>query len=264
MVSIACDALSVDLGRRRVIESLSLAVAPGELVGIVGPNGAGKSTLLRAMVGLVAPAAGGVAIDGAAMARVPRRDLARRVAYLPQGQTVHWPVSVERLVSLGRLPHLAPMSRLSPADRDAIEQAMERADVTAFRDRIATELSGGERARVMLARALAVGAAALIVDEPLAALDPGHQIDVMTLLRREAARGLLVIVVLHDLTIAARYCQRLVLIDHGRVVADGAPAQVLTAERLRDVYGITARIERERDGTLIVPHARVDGRDPAA
>ncbi len=258
MVTIGCDALSVRLGGRRVLDGVTLDLAAGGLIGVIGPNGAGKSTLLRALLGLVPPEQGRVTIDGVALTSVPRRDLARRIAYLPQGQTVHWPLSVERLVSLGRLPHLAPMSRVSPADAAAIQRAMERADVAQFRTRIVTELSGGERARVMLARALAVEAQALMVDEPLAALDPGHQLDVMDLLRREADDGRLVVVVLHDLTIAARHCDRLVLLDAGRVVADGAPVQVLTAERLARVYGVVARIE---DG-LVLPTGRIDARPP--
>ena len=184
------------------------------------------------------------ATSASTAATSPRcRALIWRGAYVPQGQTLHWPLSVERLVGLGRLPHLAPMSRISAADTAAIERAMARADVLDLRDRIATELSGGERARALFARALAVEAPALIVDEPLASLDPGHQIDVMDLLRAEAAAGGTVIVVLHDLTFAARYCDRLLLIDKGRVMADGAPAAVLTADRLQAVYGIDARVE---------------------
>ena len=260
MVTIACHDLSVRLGRQHALDGVSLELAPGTLVGVIGPNGAGKSTLLRSMAGLVAPESGTVTIDGTPLPEIPRRDLARRVAHLPQDQSVHWPVSVERLVSLGRLPHLAPLSRISPDDTAAIRRAMDRVDVTRFRDRTVTELSGGERGRALLARALAVEAGALLVDEPLAALDPGHRIDVMTLLRREAASGLTV-VVLHDLTTAARYCDRLVLLDGGRLVADGTPGEVLTPERLRDVYGISARIEHSADGTLVVPAARVD---PAA
>lgn len=254
MVTLRCEGLSVRLSQRPVLRDLTLDIPPGGLVGVIGPNGAGKSTLLRALAGLIAPDGGRVTIDGTAVTAIPRRELARRIGYLPQGQTVHWPISVERLVSLGRLPHLAPMSRLTAADRDAIERAMARADVLQFRNRLATELSGGERGRVMLARALAVEAPVLMVDEPLAALDPGHQIDVMELLGREVTAGTTVIVVLHDLTIAARYCHRLVLIDEGNIVADGAPAAVLTPERLRDIYGVSARI----DGDLIVPTARID------
>jgi iron complex transport system ATP-binding protein len=242
MVSIVLDHVGVTLGRRAVVRDVCAALEPGSLTAIVGPNGAGKSTLARAMLALV-PATGRILVDGADAAAIPRADLARRIAYLPQGQLLHWPLTVERLVGLGRLPHLAPMSRISAADTAAIERAMIRADVFDLRDRIATELSGGERARVLFARALAVEAPALIADEPLASLDPGHQIDVMELLRAEAASGALVVAVLHDLTLAARYCDRLLLIDEGQIVADGAPAAVLTPARLRRVYGIDARVE---------------------
>lgn len=242
MVSLRLDGASVTLGRRAVVQGVTTGFAPGTLTAIVGPNGAGKSTLARAILALV-PRTGSIAVDGEDVAAMSRARLAQRIAYLPQGQTLHWPLSVERLVGLGRLPHLGPMSRIAEADAAAIERAMERADVLDLRARDATELSGGERARVLLARALAVEAPALIADEPLASLDPGHQIDVMELLRAEARGGGLVIAVLHDLTMAARYCDRLVLIDRGRLVADGTPAEVLTPANLRAVYGIEARVE---------------------
>ncbi|WP_338425191.1 ABC transporter ATP-binding protein [Sphingopyxis kveilinensis] len=242
MVTLALDRVGVTLGRRAVLHDVSATFAPGTLTAIVGPNGAGKSTLVRALLALI-PATGSVRVDGVEAATMLRAELARRIAYVPQGQLLHWPLTVERLVGLGRLPHLAPMSRISAADAAAIERAMARADVLDLRDRVATELSGGERARALFARALAVEAAALIADEPLASLDPGHQIDVMELLRGEAAAGATVIAVLHDLTMAARYCDRLLLIDGGRAVADGPPAEVLTAERLRAVYGIEARVD---------------------
>jgi iron complex transport system ATP-binding protein len=232
---------------------MTVALEPGALVGVIGPNGAGKSSLIRALLGLVRPAAGRVTIDGRDVSTLDRRGIARAVAYLPQGQTLHWPLSVERLVALGRLPHLGPLSRLTSRDESAVERAMVRADVLHLRDRIATELSGGERARVLLARALAVEARALIADEPLAALDPGHQIDVMTLLQAEARDGALVVTVLHDLSMAARWCDRLLLMDGGRLLADGAPMAVLTADTLARVYGITARIEQ----AFILPTGRV-------
>ena len=256
MVTITLDAVSVDLAGRTVLHDVSARMEPGRFVGIVGPNGAGKSTLVRAMLGLAPLSAGTVRLGGDDIAALPARTIARSLAYLPQGQTLHWPLSVERLVALGRLPHLAPFSRLSETDRAAIDEAMERADVTDLRDRIATELSGGERARVMLARALAVGAAGLVADEPLASLDPGHQIDVMELLAREARAGGLVVAVLHDLTMAARYCQRLLLVDQGRVVADGTPADVLSAARLRQSYGIEALVDLSGASPMIVPIAR--------
>lgn len=241
MVSLRLDAVSVALGRREVVRDVSAEFAAGTLTGIIGPNGAGKSTLARAILAL-ARHSGRVLLDGEEVAALSRASLARRIAYLPQGQTVHWPVTVERLVGLGRLPHLAPMSEMTAADAEAIERAMARADVADLRHRIANELSGGERARVLLARALAVTAPALIADEPLASLDPGHQIDVMALLQNEARAGGLVIAVLHDLTMAVRYCDRLLLIDGGRVVATGTPAEVLTPANLRAVYGIDADV----------------------
>jgi iron complex transport system ATP-binding protein len=262
MVSVAIDRLSVDLGRRSVLKGVSAAMQAGEFVGIIGPNGAGKSTMVRAMLGLVRPAGGEVRIDGRLLGELPPRAIAKALAYLPQGQTLHWPLGVERLVALGRLPHLAPLSRISDEDRAIIAEALERADVGHLAGRIATELSGGERARVMLARALAVGASGIVVDEPLAALDPGHQIDVMELLAREAASGALVVAVLHDLTMAARYCSRLLLIDGGRLVADGTPAEVLTAERLRTVYGIAALVDTSNGAPVIVPLQRVPKGQP--
>lgn len=256
MVTIRLDALGVTLGRRQVVRDFSATLGPGTLIGIVGPNGAGKSSLLRAVLGLLPVSAGAALIDEAPVSALSRAALARKIAYLPQGQTLHWPLSVERLVALGRLPHLAPMSALAADDVAAIERALGRADVAALRTRIATELSGGERARALLARALAVEAPALVVDEPLASLDPGHQIDVMTLLRSEADAGSLVIAVLHDLTMAARYCDRLLLMDGGILIADGAPVAVLNAERLRSVYGIEATIDASGEAPLIVPRAR--------
>jgi iron complex transport system ATP-binding protein len=259
MVTIHAQGLSVRLGRHPAVNGIDLHLEPGQLVGVIGPNGAGKSTLIRAMLGLVKRESGSVLIDGADSARLTRREIARRIAYLPQGQTLHWPLAVERLVALGRMPHLGPLSRLSAEDEALIDAALARADVLHLKGRVATELSGGERARVLLARALAVGAPALIADEPLAALDPGHQIDVMDLLKGEAKAGSLVVTVLHDLGMAARYCDRLVLMDRGSLVADGAPLDVLTEERLARVYGISARIDASGDWPLILPTGRVKG-----
>ena len=252
MVTVAIERLGVMLGKREVLQDVSAVLRPGTLTGVIGPNGAGKSTLVRAMLGL-APAMGRVLVDGKELADIVRADLARRIAYLPQGQVLHWPLTVERLVALGRLPHLAPFSRIGDADRNAIDRAMALADVEHLRGRVATELSGGERARVLLARALAVEAMGLVADEPLAALDPGHQIEVMALLRRQVKAGALVVVVLHDLTMAARHCDRLLLLDHGRLVADGRPEIVLTADRLSEIYGIRAWIGKAEGQPMIVP-----------
>lgn len=255
MVMLALDHVGVALGGSEVVRCVSARLSAGALTGIIGPNGAGKSTLARAMLGLV-PFTGHVAVDGEAIATIARDRLARRLAYLPQGQTLHWPLTVERLVGLGRLPHLGPLSHIAAADEAAIERAMRRADILHLRTRDAMQLSGGERARVLLARALAVEASALIADEPLASLDPGHQIDVMDLLRAEALNGTLVITVLHDLTMAGRYCDRLLLMDEGRIVADGSPAEVLTRDHLRAVYGIDAHIDLAGAWPAITPLGR--------
>ncbi|ODP37972.1 ABC transporter ATP-binding protein [Sphingomonas turrisvirgatae] len=255
MVMLVTRNLSVMLGHRRILDGIDLDFAPGALIGVVGPNGAGKSTLVRALTGLIAYS-GSIALDGCEASTIARRERARATAYLPQGQTLHWPLTVDRLVQLGRLPHLGPLSRIVDVDRAAIERAMVRADVLTLRDRIATELSGGERARAMLARALAVEAPILIADEPLAALDPLHQFEVMELLAAEAAAGRTVIAVLHDLAMAARYCSRIVMIEHGRVVADDRPVAVLGSQRLAAVYGIRAEMDWRGD----VPRLALLGR----
>lgn len=258
MVTIACEGLEVALGGRPVLSGIDLALEAGALIGVIGPNGAGKSTLARAMLNLVPAAAGRVLVDGEDAARLRASALARRIAYLPQGQELHWPLSVERLVGLGRLPHLAPFSRIGAEDHAAIETAMRDTGTLALRHRIATELSGGERARVMLARALATGASALIADEPLASLDPGHQMEVMALLADRARGGALVIVVLHDLSVAARFCDRVLLLDRGRLVADGTPSAVLSDAALAEVYGIAAWRGVADGVPLLVPLSRLD------
>ncbi len=248
MVSLVAEGLSVAIRGRRVLHDVTLTLDRGR-VGVLGPNGAGKSTLVRALLGLV-PTTGRVAIDG--VEGRARADIARRVAYLPQGQQLHWPVSVERLVALGRLPHLAPFSRLSDADRAAIDRAMAAADVADLAQRPATELSGGERARALLARALAVEAPALIADEPLASLDPAHQLAGMALLRAQADAGVLVVAVLHDLALAARHCDRVLVLDRGAIVADGAPYDALTPELLASTFGIRAAVAEVEGARALV------------
>ncbi|HEX7782226.1 MAG TPA: ABC transporter ATP-binding protein [Sphingobium sp.] len=256
MVAIAIEDLHLSLDKQSVLRGVDARLEGGMLIGVIGPNGAGKSTLARTILGLQRPCRGRVTIDDEDVTTLTRARIARTIAYLPQGQTLHWPLAVERLVALGRLPHLAPFSHISDADRDAIDRAMTKADVLALRERTATQLSGGERARVLLARALAVEAPVLIADEPLASLDPGHQLEVMDLLKAQARGGVTVIAVLHDLTLAARFCDRLILLDRGQIAADGDPADVLNAQNLAQVYGIRAWLGAVEGGPVVIPVQR--------
>lgn len=236
-----------------ILHDVDFRLDPNEVVGLIGPNGAGKTTLLRCLIGLARPERGDIRLDGRSLAEWPSRARAGAMAYLAQNPDCHWPMSVERVVALGRLPHLDPWQAIAPGDIAAIERAIQATDISHLRDRSVTSLSGGERARVLLARALAVEAPFLFADEPVAGLDPGHQIQVMDLLRRSAGRDRAAVVVLHDLTLAARHCTRLVLLAEGRVVADGPPGEVLTAPILARIYGIAARIETHDGALMVVP-----------
>ncbi|HEY8352488.1 MAG TPA: ABC transporter ATP-binding protein [Sphingomonadales bacterium] len=245
---IVVENLSVELGGRRVLDSLGFHAPAGMVTGLIGPNGAGKTTVLRALLGLVPRRSGRVSLDGRALDGLDPRERARALAYLPQGCPVHWPLTVERLVSLGRLPHQDPWRRPRPEDAAAIEAAMRATDMLHLRDRPATELSGGERMRALLARALAGEAPVLLADEPVAALDPRHALSTMELFADLAARGRTIVLVLHDLGLAARFCGRLLLMDRGRMAAAGAPRSVLAPDLLAAVYGVRPRGDLTQSG----------------
>lgn len=236
---IDAHSLAVQAGGRPLLSGVSLSLQPGAFTGVIGPNGAGKSTLLRVLAGIAPPAAGTVTYDGVPLARLGRRRLARAVAYLPQDGPVHWPLTAEAVVMLGRLPHRGLLGGITQADRTAVDRALTVTDARHLRHRITGTLSGGERMRVLLARALATEPALLLADEPVSALDPRHQLAAMALLRASARGGTGVVAVLHDLTLAARFCDRLILLARGAVRADGPPAAVLTDPLLAGAYGIT-------------------------
>lgn len=256
---LTADAITVRLGARTVLSDASLDVAEGEIIAVVGPNGAGKSTLLRVAAGLLRPASGAVILEGKPVESWHRTEIARRIAYLPQEGRVHWPLSVRAVVSLGRIPHRARYGSLSAADDRIVAAAMAAADVSDFADRSVGTLSGGERARVLLARTLAQEARLLIADEPTAGLDPGHVIAMFEHFVRLADTGHAVVIALHDLSAAARYCHRLVLLKEGRVVATGKPRNVLTPANLANAYGIAAEL-KDFDGVpALVARGRVEG-----
>lgn len=244
---LACRDLSVVRDGRALVDRITLEVARGAITGLLGPNGAGKSTLLRALAGVSPPTSGSIELMGRALAEWSAIERAARLAYLPQLRDVAWRLRVADVVALGRL-HRTSLSRLTDADRDACETAMRDTDVTHLAARDCRTLSGGELGRVLLARALATGAEVLLADEPGTGLDPRHQLELMELLRAKAAAGVSCCVVLHDLTLAARYCDHVILIDAGAIVSHGSPNDVLTDERLASVYGIRAS---RFDGALV-------------
>lgn len=225
-------------GGKKLVRGASLTIAPGETVGLIGPNGAGKSTLVKALCGLMSRSEGDVSLDGQPMAAITRREVARRIAYLAQGNAVYWPISVFDAVMLGRDPHRRGLGRPSAYDRDVVMRVLDACDVAHLCGRTLDTLSGGEGARVFLARALAVEAPLLFADEPVAALDPAHQLRVMEVFRKTAQDGAGVVIVMHDLALAAFYCDRLVLMHEGRIRADGTPQDVITREKLAEVYAI--------------------------
>jgi iron complex transport system ATP-binding protein len=249
--------LNVKLAGRAVLNNISLSLSSGHLVALVGPNGAGKTTLLRALAGLV-PSDGAIHVGGDALSSLTLRERARRFGYLPQGHIVHWPLPARDIVALGRYPHGATdPARLTPADIEAVLRAMQSTDVVQFSERRVTELSGGERSRVALARVLAVEAPVILADEPTASLDPRHQIDVMRNLRAAADKSALVIVVTHDLGLAARFADTVLVLSEGRLVSQGDPTAALSEQVIADVFRISAyRAEYQREA-VIVPWAEI-------
>lgn len=230
-----------------VVDDVTVNVTRGECIGLIGPNGSGKTTLLRAALGLLA------ARGDSSLATLPASERARAVAWMPQSREIAWPVSVQTVIALGRIPHLPRGARLRDADRAAVDAAIAHMELEAMRHRTATHLSGGEQARVLIARALAQETPLLLADEPIAGLDPAHQIATMQVFASLARGGRSVIVSLHDLALAARHCTRLLMLDRGRLVADGPPAQVLTPENVANVFGVSAFYRDTPQGVVFQP-----------
>lgn len=239
------EGVTVEARTRAILRDVSLALEAGERVALVGPNGAGKSTLLRVLAGTLKPAAGWVELGGIPLSDLDRAEVARRLAVVPQQTALPFAMRVEEVVALGRLPHEAPLRGPRPADRAAVAAAIERVGLGHLLGRDARELSLGERQLVLLALAVAQEAPVLLLDEPTVHLDLRHQVEAMELLRDLNERdGTALVAVLHDLGLAAHFFPRLVVIDHGRIVADGPPGEVLTDERIRDVFGVEPALVR--------------------
>ena len=247
MTLLAVERLTVHRGPCPVVDAASFTLGAGEFVGLIGPNGAGKTTLMRAALGLL-PHEG-----TSTLASLPARVRARAAAWLPQAREIAWPVPVETLVTLGRLPHATRGGVVTEADRAAVQRALDRMDLARLAARPATELSGGEQARALIARALSQEAPLLMADEPVAGLDPAHQIATMQVFAGLAAEGRGVLVSLHDLGLAARHCTRLLMMDRGRLLADGPPAAVLTEDNLRAVFGLKAWYAQTPHGPVFQP-----------
>ncbi|VXC64827.1 ABC transporter ATP-binding protein [Sphingomonas sp. AX6] len=250
-MNLIAQGISVEAGGATLVADATLTVAPGELVVLLGPNGAGKTSLLRAAIGLI-PASGTATLDGMPTATMARAIRARALSYLPQARPLAWPARVRDVVALGRFAHGVTLGRLAVRDADAVDRALTRCDLNALADRATDTLSGGELARVHLARALAAQAALIVADEPVAALDPRHQHRVMGLLRDFVRGGGGALAVLHDLALAATYADRLVWMKDGRVVAEGSVRDTMTVERIAQVYGVGARII---DGDVMIDGA---------
>ena len=247
MTLLAVQNLTVRRGECPVVDAASFSIGPGECVGLIGPNGAGKTSLLRGALGLLP-------FEGtSSLAALPPRQRAAQAAWLPQTREIAWPMSVERIVALGRLPYLARGARLSPADQGAVDAALSRMGLQNFRTRLATALSGGEQARVLIARTLAQDTPLLMADEPIAGLDPAAQIAPLQAFETLAQEGRAALTSLHDLSLAGRYCTRLIMMGAGRIVADGPPDKILTAERLAEVFHLHANIVPTPHGPLVQP-----------
>jgi iron complex transport system ATP-binding protein len=246
-------------GDTPVLDAVDLALRPGQLLLVVGPNGSGKTTLLRILSGVLASRAGHVELGGRALSELSRREVARSLAVVPQEMLVPFPYRVREMVAMGRAPFLGPLGREGPRDREVVEQALAVLGLSGLAERLFPTLSGGEKQRVALARALAQECPVLLLDEPTAYMDLGHRLQAFEWLRawvaeEPAIRGALLVT--HDLILAARFADAVVLLDRGRVVAHGEPREVLTPLRIGTVYGVDAAVSEDEEGRPVIVAVR--------
>ncbi|MCV4262411.1 Fe(3+) dicitrate ABC transporter ATP-binding protein FecE [Pseudomonas capsici] len=237
--------LDIGYGDTRIVQTLSFSPPPGKVTALIGPNGCGKSTLLKAFARILTPQSGTLSLDGQAYAQLSPRELARKIAFLPQVLPIPEGVSVRQLVAYGRSPHNSLWGRLSGADRSSVDQALQRMELEALAERPLSDLSGGQRQRAWLAMVLAQDAAIVLLDEPTTYLDISHQVELLDLMRQLSAEGKTVITVLHDINQACRYADHLAVMQAGRLVASGTPEEVLDAELVGRVFDVQVQIMRE-------------------
>ncbi|OYT71864.1 MAG: cobalamin ABC transporter ATP-binding protein [Chloracidobacterium sp. CP2_5A] len=250
MALLELDKAWLEIGGKAIARDVSLSPAPGRFLALVGPNGSGKTTVLRLLAGLLAPTRGAARLEGRDLRRWSRREVARRVAVVPQDTHLDFAFTVREIVAMGRHAHLGRFQPEGAHDRAVIEQAMARADVFHLQRRLVTELSGGERQRVLIARSLATEALAIVLDEPTASLDVAHALEAYELCRALANEGKTIVMALHDLNAAARYADQVAVMQSGQCVAQGSPSEALSERLLGDVFGVEAEAFRSRAGWM--------------
>lgn len=253
MNSLNIKNITVIIDGHDILNNVSFNLPRGQLVGLIGPNGAGKSILLKSILGFIDNAEGQVFLDDKNLSDLSLKERGQKISYAAQGAPVYWPLNVDHLVSLGRIPHLSPWQSLSDKDKNIINDAMKKTDVLHLAQRNITSLSGGERARVMLARTIVSNSDYLLADEPIEALDPYHQIKIMEILKKLATNNHGIFVVLHDLNMAQKYCDQLILLKNGKIISQGKPHDVLTDKNLEDAYQIKVKRFKEGDQTFLIP-----------
>jgi len=248
MTSLIANKVSIDVAGASILRDVTVSLQPGELVAILGPNGAGKTSLLRALMGLTKTSGGSAELNRVACHKVAPQDRAKLISYLPQRRPLAWPNRVIDVVALGRFAHGAALGQLSPDDMLAVSDAITTCDLNKLAERSTATLSGGELARVHFARAIASKTPLLVADEPVAELDPRHQVRISDLLRKYVDNGGGALVVLHDITLAARIADRLVWMKNGSIFAEGTPIETLTSQMIKDVFGVQAYIGNDKHG----------------
>lgn len=256
MKLLEATALSIKFANKTILDDIDFSMNAGELIGIIGSNGSGKTTLLRTLSGMLPENNNKVQFLGRSLSDYNRKKLAQKMAYLPQGNESHWSITVENLVMLGRLPHRKPWQGCSDLDKKIVQKVLQDCDVSQFTNTTVDTLSGGERARVFLSRALAVEPQLLLVDEPIAGLDPGYQLDVMQKFRQLSNSGMGIICVIHDLTLAGRYCHKLLMLGGQKIISYGKPDQVLSSENLARCFNIKVHKGEAEGHAFVIPIER--------